>query len=108
MDGHDLSRRLRELLNEESGSTWLDSRTTYDYFYEAIVSLVDRTGCLKSTQAITTVAGQSEYNLNPDYLRLYVNDSRERLVIKFTGDYDQFLTWKDYEDIFYTNEDESV
>lgn len=109
MDGSDLTRRLEQLLNEESGSSWLDSRTTYDYLYEAAISLVDRTGCLKSTQSITTVAETAEYNLSADFLRLYLRNNNEELVIKYNnGSDDYFLPWKDYEDIIYGNETTST
>lgn len=106
MDGKDLTRRLEQLLNEESGSDWLDQRTSYDYLNESAIAFVDRTNCLKTTQSITTVADQSEYNLNPDFLKLYLKDGSENLIVKY-GD-DDFLTWKDYEDIIYGNETDSV
>lgn len=106
MDGSDLTRRLEQLMNEEEGSDWLDPRSTYDYLYEAAMAFVDRTNCLKATQSITTVADQQEYNLNPDFLKLYITNSSEELIIKY-GD-DNFLTWKDYEDIIYANETASV
>lgn len=106
MDGSDLTRRLEQLLNEESGSDWLDPRTTYDYLNEAAIAFVDRTHCLKNTQEITTVADQAEYNLSPDFLKLNIKNSSEEFVIKY-GD-DNFLPWKDYEDILYGNETTSV
>jgi len=106
MDGADLTRRLEQLMNEEVDSDWLDPRSTYDYLYEAAVTFVDRTHCLKSTQTITTVADQAAYNLNPDFLKLYLRNNSEELIIKY-GDND-FLSWKDYEDIIYANETDSV
>lgn len=100
-DGQDLIRRLRELLNEESGSNWLDTRTCYDYFYDAACDFVDRTGCLRSSQTITTVADQDEYNLNPDFLRLYLRNSGGEYFLKY---YDSsnytFPVWKDYDAIY--------
>lgn len=109
MDGHDLTRRLTQLLNEESGSDWLDPRTTYDFLYEAAIAFVDRTHCLKSTQPITTVADTSSYNLNPDFLKLYLTNGAGDLIIKYNdGTDDYFLTWKDYNDIVYGNQTDSV
>lgn len=108
-DGKDLLRRLRQLLDEESDSGWLDERTSYDYLYEAALELVDRTGCLKSSQTITTVADQQEYDLNPDFLRLYAKNDDNNLVIKYNdGSNDTFLELESYEDLFYNNETTSV
>jgi len=102
IDGKDLLRRLRILLNEDSDSGWLDERTSYDLFYDAAIEFVDRTGCLRSSQAITTVAEQSEYDLNPDFLRLYTKNSSGNYYIKYNdGSTNTFPTWKDYEDIFH-------
>lgn len=109
MDGLDLRRRLASLLNEDSDSGWLDEQTSYDLFYDAAVEFVDRTGCLRSSQSITTVAEQAEYNLEPDFLRLYIKNKSGNFYVKYNdGSNDTFPTWKDYEDIFYENNDDSV
>lgn len=109
MDGTDLLRRLRELLNEDSDSGWLDTRSSYDYLYDAAVEYVDRTGCLRGSQSITTVADDSQYDLKPDFLRLYLKNQSENYYIKLNdGSNDYFLTWKDYEDIYYENNTTSV
>jgi hypothetical protein len=101
-DGKDLRRRLKELLDEESGSTWLDARSCYDYFYDGALDFVDRTGCLRSVQTISTVATVSEYNLNPDFLRLYLRNSGGDYFLKYNDTSNTtFLTWKNYEDIYY-------
>ena len=105
MDGKDLKRRLQQLLNEDSDSGWLDSRTTYDFLYEAALEFVDRTHCLKGTQSISTVADQTDYNINPDFLKLYLADSDGGLVLKVDDD---FIPWKDYGEIQYGNQTTSV
>jgi len=108
-DGKDLLRRLRGLLNEDSDSGWLDTQTSYDFLYDAAVEYVDRTGCLRSSQSITTVADQTDYNINPDFLRLYLKNTSNNFYIKYNdGSNDNFLTWKDYEDIFYESNTTSV
>ena len=109
MDGKDLLRRLRQLLNEESTGGWLDNQTFYDWIYDAAVEYVDRTGCLRDTQSITTVAEDSAYDMNPDFLRLYLKNSDNNFYIKYNdGSNDHFLTWRDYEDIFYEKNTDSV
>ena len=108
-DGKDLLRRLRELLDEETDSGWLDERTSYDYLYEAALELADRTGCLKSSQTITTVADQQEYDLNPDFLRLYAKNDDNNFIVKYNdGSDDNFIEFECYEDLFYNNNTESA
>lgn len=109
MDGTDLLRRLRQLLNEDTDSGWLDEHSSYDYLYDAATDFVDRTGCLRTTQPITTVVDDSTYNIKPDFLRLYLKDSSNRFYIKYNdGSNDYFLTWKDYEDVYHDNNTTSV
>ena len=109
MDGKDLLRRLRNLLNEDTDSGWLDTQTSYDLFYDAAVEFVDRTGCLRGSQTITTVAEQATYDLKPDFLRLYVKNSSGNYYIKYSdGSNNSFPTWKDYEDIFHEDNTDST
>lgn len=105
-DGKELNRRLQELLNEDSDSGWLDKRTSFDLFYEGAVEFVSRTHCLKGTQTITTVADQTDYNLNPDFLKMFLKNKNGDYIIKW-GDCD-FITWKDHNDIIYGNQSDSV
>lgn len=104
MDGKDLRRRVREMLDEESTGTWLDIRTTYDYLWEGAKRYVSRTNCLTSYQDITTVADQVPYVLDTKYLKLYLTDKQNRFYVRY---YDQtnysFITYKDYEDVVYAN-----
>ena len=109
MDGKDLLRRLRNLMDEDSDSGWLDTQSSYDFLYEAAKQIVDRTGCLKSTQEITTVAETNSYNLNPDFSRLYVKNSSNKFYIVLNdGSNNHYLTFKDYEDIVYESNSSSV
>jgi hypothetical protein len=109
VDGKDLLRRLRQLLNEDSDSGWMDTQTSYDYLYEAAKELVDRTGCLRTTQSITTVADDDEYDLSPDFMRLYAKNRDNNFYVRLNdGSTNHFLTWKDYELIIYDNNTTSV
>ena len=102
-------RRLRQLLNEDTDTGWLDTRTSYDFFYEAAKELVDRTNCLRTTQSITTVAEDDEYDLNPDFLKLYARNRDNNFYVRLNdGSTNHFLVWKDYEDILYDNNTTSV
>ena len=109
MDGKDLKRRLRVLMDEDTGSGWLDEQSSYDFLYEGAKEVVDRTGCLKSTQSITTVAETSSYNLNPDFMRLYAKNSSNKFYIKLNdGSNNHFPIAKDYEDVIYEDNTNSV
>lgn len=104
MDGKTLLYKLRQLLNEDSDSGFLDKRTSYDYLWEAAIEFVNRTACLKSTQSISTVVDQTGYTLNADFLSMYLKNDSNNLYIKYNnGSTDSFVTWKDYEDIIYGN-----
>jgi hypothetical protein len=108
-DGKDLLRRLRQLLNEDSDSGWLDDQSSYDWLYDAAGEFVDRTGCLRAEQEITTVAEQTDYDMNPDYLRLYLKNSSGNHYVKYNnGSTNTFATFKDYEDLYYQDNTGSV
>lgn len=108
-NANDLLRRLRNLLNEDSDSGWLDEQTSYDFLYDAAIEYVDRTGCLRTTQTITTTAEETDYDINPDFFRLYLKNSSNNFYIKYNdGSNDTFPTWRDYEEIIYENNTTSV
>ncbi len=98
MDGRELQYRLRQLLNESASSAFLDAKTSYSFLWQAAIDFAERTGCLRATQVITTVANQSGYAVAPDFLRLYdVRDRNENNVVKYNdGSTNSFLPWKSY------------
>jgi hypothetical protein len=109
MDGKDCLRRLRELLDEESTATWLDTQTSYDFLWEAATEFVKRTECLTKEQRIATVADQPNYVLNADFLKLYLKDANNRHYIIFNNaSQDTFIYYRDYEDIVYANNTDVV
>jgi len=110
MDGKSLTNGLAALLNETvASSSFLESRVSYDYIYEAACEFCRRTRVLTATQTITTVADQSTYDLNADFLSLYLRDNDNRYVVKLNdGSNDYYLTFRDYEAIVYANNTTSV
>lgn len=109
MDGKELLYRLRQLLNEDSSSSFLDDKTTYSYLWDAAIEFATRSEALKSTQTITTVSGTSSYALNADFVRLYLKDGSGNYFIKYTnGTTDTFITFRSYENIIYDNLTTSV
>ena len=87
-------------LEEDTDSGFVDDFTTYQYINEAAVEFVRRTECLTTSEDITTVADQAAYTLSPDFMSLYMRDSRDRFFVKINdGTNNYFSTWKHYEDI---------
>lgn len=100
MDGKTLLYGLRQLLQEMEDSTFLDDYSSYWYLWEAAVELVHRTKISRNTQPITTVASQNNYDLNPDYLGLYLKNDSNNFYIKYSdGTNNYFPTWEPYEEL---------
>ncbi len=109
MDGKILFNGLAAVLDESDTSAFLSERTSYDFFYEAACELVRRTQCLTATQSITTVAGQTNYDLNADYLSPHLMNSENEYIIKYNdGTNDYWLKWRDYDAILRAGNDDSV
>jgi len=83
MDGKRLSRQLRQMLNEESGSNSLDSFTTYDLLNQAANQINEHLNHLVDTETLTSVADQSFYELRPDFVRLVDEDHLGRDAIRW-------------------------
>jgi len=102
MDGKTLLYDLRMLLEEDSGSGYLDDYSSYRYLNQAAVEFNAKTKALKGTQTITTVAEQTDYNLNADFMGMYVyNDDRENFIRYYDTSAYHYLTWKPYEEVIY-------
>lgn len=109
MDGKELLYQLRQALNEQSDSRFLDTKTSYMYLWRAATEFVMRTNSLTATQSITTVANQSEYTLSYDFIKSHVKNGEERSYIKYTqGSNITFIYWRDYDRIIYDNLTTSV
>lgn len=109
MDGKSLLYSLRNTLNEDSGSAFLDDRTSYEYLYEAATMFASRTGALTAEQSITTVADQEAYTLNANYDSLYLRNYDEEYIVKYNdGATNTFPLFKEYERIIYEDETTSV
>lgn len=102
MDGKTLLYQVRNLINEASDSGFLNKRSTYDFLYKSAVEFVNRTNCLRTSQSITTVADQTDYTLNADFIKLFLKDTNHNLIIKYNdGSNNSFLTNTTYDKIQY-------
>ncbi len=97
------------MLSEAAGSTWPDVKYCYDCLYEAAIKSVERTNLLTATQSITTIADTASYNLEPDFLKLYLTDNRNNFYIKYSdGTNTYFLYQQDYGQVVLANNTASV
>lgn len=98
MDGKTLKYQVRQLLEEDASSGFIDDLTTYQFLNEAAVNLQQKSMYLKSTDSITTVASTSAYDLNADYMGLYLKNNRKNYFIKYNdGSANSFVEWSPYE-----------
>jgi hypothetical protein len=89
----------------------LDSRTTFDFLYEAAKQWTLISKCLRKEQSITTVAETASYTLDGDFLGHYIKDGDDDndFQIKYNdGSDDYFLDFKPYQNIIYDNNTDSV
>jgi hypothetical protein len=92
---------LREDVNT---SQFIDDISSYDFLYQAACEFVRLTGCLTAEQAITTVASTRSYDLNADFISLYmVNDRNDYFAKINDGATDYFFTHRDYDSSYYAN-----
>lgn len=109
MDGLSLLYGLRNLINEDVSSAFLDDRTSYEYLWQAAKTFASRAGVLKATQSITTVADQTSYTLNADFDKLYLMDEDKNFIIKYSdGTTQTFPTFKSYDSVVYENNTTSI
>jgi len=104
MDGITSLTSLGNLVQEDASSGMWDVYLAYQLLNEAAIDWTTRTKCIRSTQSITTVASTSAYDLNPDYLGLYLRDSSKNFFIKYyDGTNTSFINQIEYSDIVLAN-----
>jgi hypothetical protein len=104
IDGYTLLFELREALNETSASAFMNDRVSYGYLWDAALKINLNIAALTSTQTISALTSTSIYNLNPDYMGLYMRDFQKNLFIKYNdGSSDTFITFQTYEELYYQN-----
>jgi len=104
MDGQSYLRELRQVLSEQSTSVWLDLKTAYDCGYQAALATAARTSAFRTTQSITSVDGTSSYNLNPNFLKLYLSSDQNKYFIKYNdGSNTHFIYFDAYDSIVLAN-----
>jgi hypothetical protein len=110
MDGQTLTRELADIIREDpTTSGFMRKLASYDWLYQAAVEVTRRTQCLTSTQTITTVASQRTYDLNADFLWLYLKSNTNEYFLKYNnGTNDTFITWRDLDPMIIGNQTTAV
>ena len=109
MDGQEMKYRVQLLLDEETGGDFLDEKTVYDFLNEGALEVARLTSALTTTQSITTVADQTGYTLNANYLKMYLKDRSGYFFVKYNdGTNNTFIKWVPYEDIIISDDTTSV
>lgn len=84
MDGKQLTRVMLDFLDEETADAlFAKERLLYTYLDAAASRFARETLSLKSTATITTVADQQTYDLPPDFIGVYMKNSRGRYFAKY-------------------------
>ena len=98
MTGAVLLNQLNQILSEIN-TTFIDRKTSFDYLYEGAKDFAKETNSCTNSQSIVTVANQSAYNLNPDFLEILTKDSSNFPTIMLTwGNSPTYLGWESYSD----------
>lgn len=109
MDGKELLYAVQQQLNEDDIGQFLDEYTTYRFLWQGAQEFVRRTKSLTTTQTITTVADQTDYTLNADFMMLYLKDRSNCFYLQYNdGTTTHNLFEQDYENIIFDNDTISV
>lgn len=104
MDGKLLKYELRNTLNEEDGSNQLDDFTTFGLINKGAAELNTRIRHIKKDQSITTVADQTDYTLNADFIGLYREDRLHNKIIKYSDGSTMYNLKQTDEDLYFRNQ----
>jgi hypothetical protein len=100
---------MQLLLDEETGSAFLDEKTTYDFLNEGALEVARNTNTLTAEQSITTVADQVGYSLNANFLKMYLKDNGGDFFIHYSDGTTTFaFKFATYEDIIFQDDTTSV
>lgn len=110
MDGASLLLALRQTLQESATSDFLDTKTSYEFLWEAACEVARKTKLITTTQSITTVEDKAAYSLNPDFLGFYLRNNDENYFIHYTdsGSAVYAVIEGEYEDLIIDQNTDSV
>ena len=108
MDGKTARLFTESLIRAVSKATIVDRKLTYDLLHQGAEDFVSLVGCIKESQTVTSVDGTSTYDLNSDYLRLYLKDENPRggeyFILYSDGTTTHTVYFKSYQAVIYDNQ----
>ena len=113
MDGKTARIFTEHLIRAKSKAAVVNRKMTFDLLHAGAEEFVNLTGCLVSSQDITTVADQADYDLAANYLRLYLKTNEKKggeYFIRYTdgSSVEYLLTFQPYQKTVYDKDDDSV
>jgi hypothetical protein len=110
VNGESLKYHVRNVLEESSTSGFLDTRSTYQYIYEAARVFARRTKTLTATTSISTTANTTRYDLPTDFANLYFRNDRNEFVVKYTTSANsvEWLPFRQYDAMYESNNTTAV
>ena len=113
MDGKTARIFTEHLIRAKSKAAVVNHKMMFDLIHLGAEEFVNLVGCLVSSQSITTVADQANYDLNANYLRLYLKTNEKRggdYFIRYTdgSSNDYIVKYQSYQKTVYDNDDTSI
>jgi hypothetical protein len=112
MDGKTARLFTERLIHAVSKADLANRKLTHDFMNAGAEEFVSRVNCIKETQSITTVADQADYDLNGNYLRLYLKTGYPRggnyFILYNNGTTEYRVLWKAYQRVIYDNNTTSI
>ena len=105
MDGKALTQVFLEAVDEVSvDMVNVDLRSVYEHLDIAAIAFVRELGQLSASAAITTVEGQQDYDLPPDFIRLQVKNRKAQFIAKYSdGSNTYWPVLENYDDLYRRN-----
>ena len=108
MDGKTARLFTERLIRAVSKSDIINRKLTYDLIGQGTEEFVSLTNCIKESQSITTVASTANYDLNADFLQLYLKTDDKRggdYFIQYSdGTNTHIVLYKSYQKVIYDNQ----
>lgn len=108
MDGKTARLFTENLIRAVSKATIVNRKLTYDLLHMGAEEFVSLTGCIKESMTITSVDGTAAYDLNANFLKLYLKDKNpkggEFFILYNDGTTTYTVYFKSYQSVIFDNE----
>jgi len=112
MEGKTARLFTERLIHAISKATVINRKLTYDLLGQGADEFVSLTNSIKESQTVTTVASQASYDLNADYMQLYLKTGDKKggdYFIQYSDGTNTHITlFKPYQNVIYDNQTTAV